>query len=130
VRHRTETPKRCAYPVQIPTTKCRAGFYRDCRKVIRTHCRITKGFQMKLSILTAALLATLGLAACDKPTVVNVPATPVAVPGPAGPQGATGNTGNTGTSGMPGMDGNKGEPGKPGEGTTVIVTPPPPPPRN
>ena len=81
---------------------------------------------MKYSILLSTLFAALGLAACDKPTVVNVPApvvTPaqtVVVPGPAGPQGATGNTGAEGT---------KGEPGKPGEGTTVIVTPPPPPPR-
>ncbi len=60
-----------------------------------------------LSITT--LLAALCLAACDKPTVVNVPAAPAAAPGPAGPPGATGATGAT---------------GKPGEGTTVIVTPP------
>ena len=73
---------------------------------------------MKSSILISAVLATLSLAACDKPTVVNVPATPVAVPGPAGPQGATGNTGS---------DGMKGDTGKPAESTTVIVTPPPAP---
>ena len=80
---------------------------------------------MKSLILISATLATLGLAACDKPTVVNVPATPVAVPvavpGPAGPQGATGNTGNTGNDGM------KGDAGKPAESTTVIITPPPAP---
>lgn len=76
---------------------------------------------MKYSMLISSLLAALSLAACDKPTVVNVPATPVtvpvpvAVPGPAGPQGA------------PGNEGNKGEPGKPGDSTTVIVTPPPAP---
>jgi hypothetical protein len=70
---------------------------------------------MNRSILISALLATLGLAACDKPTVINVPATPVAVPGPAGPQGETGGQGN---------EGSKGETGKPGEGNTVIVTPP------
>lgn len=65
---------------------------------------------MKNSTLILALLATLTLAACDrKPTVVNVPATPVAVPGPAGPQGATGSEGATGKS---------------GDGTTVIVMPP------
>lgn len=58
---------------------------------------------MNRSMLFLSLLAALTLAACDKRTVVNVPATPAAVPGPAGPQGAT---------------------GKPGEGTTVIVTPP------
>lgn len=63
---------------------------------------------MNRSTLILALLATLGLGACDRPTVVNVPATPVAVPGPAGPQGATGNQGSTGKS---------------GEGTTVIVMP-------
>ena len=39
---------------------------------------------MNRSILISALLATLSLAACDRPTVVNVPATPAAVPGPAG----------------------------------------------
>ncbi len=44
---------------------------------------------MNRSILIPALLATLSLAACDQPTVVNVPApaAPVAVPGPAGPPG-------------------------------------------
>ncbi|MCY7388165.1 MAG: hypothetical protein LH481_08885 [Burkholderiales bacterium] len=84
---------------------------------------------MKYSILLSTMLAALTLAACEKPTVVNVPASPtpapavVAVPvpaptpmpGPAGPQGA------------PGSDGMKGEPGKPGDSTTVIVTPPPAP---
>lgn len=69
---------------------------------------------MNRMILISALLATLGLAACDRPTVVNVPETPVAVPGPAGPQGE---------AGVQGGDGTKGEPGKAGEGTTVIVTP-------
>ena len=77
---------------------------------------------MKSSILISAVLATLSLAACDKPTVVNVPAVPVAVPvaipGPAGPQGATGNTGS---------DGMKGDAGKPAESTTVIIAPPPAP---
>ena len=67
---------------------------------------------MNRSILISALLATLSLAACDRPTVVNVPATPAAVPGPAGPPGATGDPGS------------KGETGKSGEGATVIVTPP------
>lgn len=62
-------------------------------------------------LIASALFAALSLAACDKPTVVNVPATPVAVPGPAGATGATG---------MQGADGNAG---KPGSNTTVIVTP-------
>ena len=67
-----------------------------------------KGGTMNHTLLISALLATLSLAACDKPTVVNVPATPVAVPGPAGPQGETGSQGET---------------GKTGDGTTVIVVP-------
>lgn len=76
---------------------------------------------MNRSILISALLATLALAACDKRTVVNVPATPsapvapVVVPGPSGPQGATGNQGN---------EGSPGATGKPGESSTVIVMPP------
>lgn len=74
---------------------------------------------MNRSIPILTLLAAMGLAACEKPTTVNVPATTIAVPGPAGPQGATGNTGTQG------MDGSKGDPGKPGESTTVIVTPRP-----
>ena len=78
---------------------------------------------MNRSMLRLALLAALGLAACDRPTVVNVPATPAAVPGPAGPPGATGNTGSKGATGN---TGNKGETGKSGEGATVIVTPPAP----
>lgn len=74
---------------------------------------------MKRLILIPSLLAVLTLAACEKPTVVNVPPStvavpvPVPVPGPAGPQGS------------PGMEGSKGEPGKPGDSTTVIVTPRP-----
>ena len=64
---------------------------------------------MKYSILMAAFAAAMGLAACDKPTVVNVPATTTPVPGPAGP------------SGTPGA---QGTPGKPGDSTTIIVTPP------
>lgn len=86
---------------------------------------------MNRSMLTLAVLSALSLAACEKPTVVNVPNSPapvtvpvpvpVAVPGPAGPQGAPGS---------PGMDGNKGDTGKPGDQTTVIITPPQPPPRN
>ena len=72
---------------------------------------------MNHSILTAALLAAMTLAACDRPTVVAVP---VSVPGPAGPTGATGSTGAMGNQGN---DGLKGATGRPGEGTTVIVMP-------
>lgn len=97
---------------------------------------------MKYSILILSLLATLGLSACDKPTVVNVPATPVAVPGPAGAtgtqgesgvQGNEGTKGETGTqgnegvkgdTGVQGNEGNKGDTGKTGEGTTIVIPPP------
>ena len=82
---------------------------------------------MNHSILISALLAAASLTACEKPTVINVPATPVAVPGPAGPQGATGNQGNDGSkgaTGTQGMEGSKGETGKTGSGTTLIVVPP------
>jgi hypothetical protein len=75
---------------------------------------------MKRTLLISALLATLSLAACDRPTVVNVPATPVAVPGPAGPQGETGSQGATGYQGNEGV---QGETGQSGDGTTVIVVP-------
>ena len=83
---------------------------------------------MNRSLLISAVLATLGLAACDRPAVVAVPV-PVAVPGPAGPAGATGSQGNdgatgaTGSQGNQGNDGNKGATGKTGQGTTVIVLP-------
>lgn len=85
---------------------------------------------MNRSLLISALVAAFSLAACERPTVVNVPAVAVAVPGPAGPTGATGatgatgNTGSTGSAGSPGFDGNKGDTGKTGGNTTVIVIPP------
>lgn len=78
---------------------------------------------MKASMPLAVLVAALSLIACEKPTVVNVPA-PVAVPGPAGPTGATGSTGSTGATGSQGMEGNTGATGKTGSGTTLIVVPP------
>ena len=80
---------------------------------------------MKHILLASALVAAFSLTACERPTVVNVPA--VAVPGPAGPPGATGatgSTGNTGSTGSPGYDGLKGDTGKTGGNTTVIVMPP------
>ena len=73
---------------------------------------------MNRMMLISALLATLSLGACDRPTVVTVPATPVAVPVPAGPQGEAGNTGSTGNTGATGAK------GETGDGTTVIVAPP------
>lgn len=65
----------------------------------------------------ATLVALLTLAACDRPTVVNVPATPapVAVPGPAGATGATGATGTQGAT---------GNTGDTGSSTSVIIMPP------
>lgn len=99
---------------------------------------------MSKYLLVSAMLAVLGLTACDRPTVI-VPATPVvvpgpAVPGPAGPQGATGSqgvdgntgsTGNTGNTGNTGATGSQGDTGKTGAGggTAIIVVPaetPPP----
>ena len=91
---------------------------------------------MKYSTLLVALVMVLGLSACDKPTVVNVPAATVAVPGPAGPQGDTGtqgatgiqgdtgSTGNTGNTGATGYDGAKGDTGKTG-GDTIVIVPAP-----
>ena len=72
---------------------------------------------MKYLTLFAALVAALGLSACEKttvqpstpPTVVQVPV-PVPVPVP-GPQGA------------PGPQGEPGAPGK--SGSTVVIVPPP-----
>jgi hypothetical protein len=82
---------------------------------------------MKYTLPLFAVVAALSLAACDRPAVVTVPATPVAVPGPAGPTGATGATGftgNTGSSGGTGATGDTGKTGKTGDGTTIIVAPP------
>ena len=85
---------------------------------------------MNHTISMLALLATVSLTACDRPTVINNPTTPVAVPGPAGATGATGstgatgNTGNTGYTGATGNTGSTGATGKSGDGTTVIVMPP------
>lgn len=63
-----------------------------------------KKVTMKYILLSAALVMTLGLAACEK-TVVT----------PAGPAGATGATGSTGDSGATGATGATGAPGKAGE---------------
>jgi hypothetical protein len=61
---------------------------------------------MKTPLLLAALMLTVGLAACERPTVVNTPAVvpvPVPAPGPAGPAGET------------------GKPGKPGDSAIVVL---------
>jgi hypothetical protein len=67
------------------------------------------------------LLAALCLAACDKPTVVNLPATASTTPGPPGPAGATGATGMTGSTGSTGNTGSQGDTGKAGDSTVVVV---------
>ena len=109
----------------------RAGLSADEFKLSVPRLSTLKGLPMNRTMLISALLATLSLAACDKPTVVNVPATPVVVPstpvlvpGPAGATGATGDTGATGGTGGTGATGNTGATGKSGDGTTVIVMPP------
>lgn len=114
--------------MNVPTTTANVptGFFADELKPLASRLPTYKGLTMKYSILISTMLAAVTLAACEKPTVVNVPAptpapvvvpvpVPVAVPGP------------TGAPGAPGADGAKGEPGKPGDSTTVIVTPPPAP---
>ena len=70
---------------------------------------------MNHSTLFAALVVTASLAACDKPTTVNVPPPTVVVPGPAGPQGNPGSTGSTGSEGL------KGDTGKTGDAGAVVV---------
>ena len=86
---------------------------------------------MNKSAILAALFTVIGLSACDKPTVVNVPAEKVSVPGPAGPagptgatgsKGATGNQGDAGSTGYTGDKGDTGETGKTG-GDTIVVVP-------
>ena len=83
---------------------------------------------MKSSLLiSAAVLAALGLAACEKTVVqptavpVPVPSSPstVVVPTPVpGPPGAPGPQGSSGPEGTPGKD------GRPGSGNTIVVVPP------
>lgn len=78
---------------------------------------------MKNSILLVLLVSAFGLSACDKPTVINVPATPVAVPGPQGEAGAPGDTGSTGDTGAQGYEGAQGATGKTGDDGAVIIVP-------
>ena len=87
---------------------------------------------MKISLIALPLVAILGLAACEKPTVVNVPAETVVVPvqpgpaGPAGPSGSAGATGDTGRTGSTGATGDTGSTGATGStGDTTIIIPAP-----
>ncbi|MBC7787974.1 MAG: collagen-like protein [Methylophilaceae bacterium] len=88
---------------------------------------------MNRSILFSAFISAVMLTACDKPTVVNVPADTVVVPGPAGApgkngeqgtQGDSGIKGDTGNAGIPGDVGTPGVKGDAGSTNTIIVTPP------
>ena len=113
---------------------------------MRSSVTYTKGIVKRYSILSLAVLATLGLSACERPAAVVVAPAPtvVAVPGPAGPAGATGatgevrkgdtgatgstgatgntgSTGYTGATGATGADGVKGDRGRTGGDTVVIV---------
>jgi hypothetical protein len=104
-----------------------AGCIADTRAARGAHdSRTTKDPDMKHILhLSAALVATLGLVACEK-TVVTPPTsssstTPsvVTVPGPAGPKGDTVVVpGPKGDAGMPGA------PGKTGDAAVVVVPPP------
>ena len=84
---------------------------------------------MKISLIALPLVAILGLAACEKPTVVNVPAETVVVPaqpgpaGPAGPSGSAGATGDTGRTGSTGATGDTGATGSTGDTTIIIPAP-------
>jgi hypothetical protein len=133
VRQRTEQCAAFAYAVDLPGATSKSNrFLADGLMPFVPRLTTSKGLTMNHTLLISALLATLSLAACDNPTVVNVPATPVAVPGPAGPQGETGSqgatgyqgdTGNRGATGYQGNEGVQGETGATGDKTTVIVVP-------
>jgi hypothetical protein len=95
------------------------------KKKLSTHTKFdvrflfTSKVPMKHSLLLAALVAMLGLTACEKTTVTPPAAAPVVVvPGPAGPAGATGATGSTGSTGstvaVPGATGATGATGASG----------------
>jgi hypothetical protein len=98
-------------------------FFAGAAKSSVPQLSIIGGLAMNRSLLVSTLFAVLSLSACDKPTVVNVPAAPAAEPGPPGPPGPQGATGSQGQTGYQGATGSQGETGKPGDGTTVIVVP-------
>ena len=81
---------------------------------------------MKISSIALAFVTSLVLVACEKPTVVNVPADTVVVPtqpGPAGPAGPSGSTGATGDTGSTGNTGATGATGDTGDTTIIIPSP-------
>ena len=113
VRQRTEVRLACAYPSSEPCANC--GVARSAKASPQAgspRIRHSRKTVMNHTLLTLSLLGALSLAACDKPTVVNVPAAPAATPGPAGPAGATGATGATGS---------QGDAGKPGDAAPTPV---------
>jgi hypothetical protein len=76
--------------------------------------------------IAISVTAALTLVACDRPTVVNTPASPpsqvvvpVPVPGPAGPAGPSGTAGSPGADGASGAPGTPGSPGLPGDAGTT-----------
>ena len=102
---------------------------------------------MKYIFIFSAVLMSVALSACDRPTVVTTPAVVnVPVPGPAGATGATGatgytgatgatgNTGSAGGTGATGATGDTGDTGATGQrgktgGDTLVIIPPPAPAR-
>jgi hypothetical protein len=70
-----------------------------CAQILCKFLSIHSSIPKKYSILLAALIATLGLTACEKTTVVPIPAAAVvAVPGLAGESGTTGHIVATGAT--------------------------------
>lgn len=78
---------------------------------------------MKISSIALALVTSLALVACEKPTVVNVPADTVVVPTQPGPAGPAGPSGSTGATGDTGSTGNTGATGATGDTTIIIPSP-------
>jgi hypothetical protein len=83
---------------------------------------------MNHSIFLAALIALLGLTACDRPTVVVAPQQ-APLPGPAGPQGPSGETGSQGATGDTGATGNTGATGQQSDTTVIVLQPEDTPPK-
>jgi|HubBroStandDraft_1064217.scaffolds.fasta_scaffold519878_2 hypothetical protein len=86
---------------------------------------------MKPSLLLVALLAAIGLCACDRPPTTITPTPSVTVVPPAPPQNTSNPAGTTivavpvpGPPGPPGPQGDPGPQGKPGD--TVVVPVPVP----
>jgi hypothetical protein len=116
VRQRTELCAPRAYVVHVLSATIRSCWFGGTQyyQLLTPQFFTCKGITMNHCLLISTLLAALSLSACEKPTVVNVPAAPAAVPGPAGPTGAAGDQGVQGNTGRQGNEGNKGETGNQG----------------